>query len=98
MKRFELARRAFQDLQEIWEYVSTDSLDAADRLLEEFYREFQRLAEMPRIGHKREDLTARDVRFWALYSYLIIYKDSEPLRVVRIVHARRDVKTILKRR
>ncbi|MBK9168919.1 MAG: type II toxin-antitoxin system RelE/ParE family toxin [Bryobacterales bacterium] len=47
MKQFKLARRALQDLREIWEFVSQDSFDAADRLLEEFYREFQRLAEMP---------------------------------------------------
>lgn len=98
MKRFELARRALEDLREIWEFVSVDSFDSADRLLEEFYREFQRLAEMPRIGHKREDLTAREVLFWALHSYLIIYKDSDPLRVVRILHGKRDVRAALKGR
>ncbi len=29
---------------------------------------------------------------------LIIYKDSRPLRVARIVHAKRDVKRLLKNR
>ena len=56
MKKFELARRALGDLQEIWEFVSEDSFTAADRLLEEFYNAFQQLAEMPGTGHKREDV------------------------------------------
>ncbi len=97
MNSFELARRALGDLQEIWKFVSEDSFTAADRLLEEFYRTFVQLAGMPGMGHKREDLTDRDVLFWALHSYLIIYKTSQPLRVVRIIHAKRDVKQLLNR-
>lgn len=61
MKRFELTRRAIADLREIWDYVSEDSIEAADRLLDDFYRTFQQLAEMPGMGHKREDLTNRTV-------------------------------------
>jgi plasmid stabilization system protein ParE len=95
VKKFELAKRALSDLQSIWDFVSEDSFDVADRLLEEFYRAFGQLAEMPGIGHKREDLTARPVLFWRLHSYLIVYKDSEPLRVVRIIHGKRDVKKLL---
>lgn len=97
MNKFELARRALGDLQEIWEFVSEDSFTVADRLLEEFYLAFDRLAGMPGMGHKREDLTGRDVLFWTLHSYLIIYKNSQPLRVVRIIHAKRNVKKLLSR-
>lgn len=97
MNKFELARRALGDLQEIWEFVSEDSFTVADRLLEEFYLAFDRLAGMPAMGHKREDLTGRDVLFWTLHSYLIIYKNSQPLRVVRIIHAKRNVKKLLSR-
>ncbi len=97
MSQFELARRAFGDLQEIWEFVAEDSFTAADRLIEDFYRAFERLASVPGMGHKRQDLTERDVLFWALYSYLIIYKSSQPLRIVRIIHAKRDLKKLLRR-
>jgi plasmid stabilization system protein ParE len=81
VKKFELAKRALNDLQSIWEFVSEDSFDAADRLVEDFYRAFGELAEMPGIGHKRQDLTERDVLFWRLHSYLVVYKRSDPLRV-----------------
>jgi len=37
VKRFELARRALGDLQNIWEYVSADGFDAADRLIDIFH-------------------------------------------------------------
>ena len=97
MSQFELGRRAVGDLREIWEFVADDSLTAADRLREEFFGTFRNLAEVPGMGHKREDLTHRDVLFWALYSYLIIYRNSQPLRIVRIIHAKRDVKKLLSR-
>jgi plasmid stabilization system protein ParE len=97
VNQFEMARRALGDLQEIWEFVSEDSFSAADRLLEEFYGTFGKLAEAPGMGHKREDLTHRNVLFWALHSYLIIYRNSRPLRVVRVIHAKRDVKKLLTR-
>ena len=98
MKKFELARRALGDLQDIWEYISEESFDAADRLLEEFYQAFYQLAEMPGIGHKRPDLTPRNVRFWPVHSYLVIYSDSNPLRIVCVIHGKRDVKKLLKKR
>ncbi len=97
MNRFELARRALGDLQGVWEYVSEESFDAADRLLEDFYRTFGQLAEMPGMGHKRADLTTRNVLFWPVHSYLIIYKASSPLRIVRVIHGKRDVKKLLKK-
>jgi plasmid stabilization system protein ParE len=98
VKTFELTKRALADLQSIWAFVSDDSFDVADRLLDDFYGAFNELAAMPRIGHKRDDLTQRNVLFWRLHSYLIIYKDSKPLRIVRIIHGKRDVKSILKNR
>ena len=97
MSQFELGRRAAGDIREIWEFIAEDSFIAADRLLEEFYRTFRKLADVPGMGHKREDLTQRDVLFWALYSYLIVYRNSQPLRIVRIIHAKRDVKKLLAR-
>jgi len=39
------------------------------------------------------------VRFFPLYSYLIVYRpETKPLQVVAILHGRRDVVAILKKR
>lgn len=53
---------------------------------------------MPGMGHKRLDLTQRDVLFWLVHPYLIIYRGSKPLRIVRVVHAKRNVKKLLQKR
>lgn len=58
----------------------------------------RRLAEMPGLGHMREDLVAIDqaLRFWPVYSYLIVYRaETDPLEVVRVLHGARDVRRIL---
>lgn len=53
------------------------------------------------ISNVTTQLTARkpsaNVLFRTLHSYLIIYRDSRPLRIVRIIHAKRDVKKLLGR-
>ncbi len=48
------------------------------------------------MGHLRQDLADEPLRFWAVYSYLIIYReDSDPLEIVRVLHGARDVKSLL---
>ncbi len=96
MKQFKLGRRALRDLQDIWEYLSNDSFDAADRVLEDFHRAFNPTRGDAWNSRKRPDLTPRAVLFWPVHAYLIIYTDSKPLRIARIVHGRRHVKKLLK--
>ncbi|MBV8842151.1 MAG: type II toxin-antitoxin system RelE/ParE family toxin [Bryobacterales bacterium] len=57
-----------------------------------------KLARSPRIGHRRTDLTSRDVLFWRIHSYLIIYQPSDPINVIAVLHASRDVGNILRQR
>lgn len=53
----------------------------------------------PLIGHVRGELTRLPLRFWTLQrypNYIIVYDpESDPLQIIRILHARRDVKRIL---
>ena len=57
------------------------------------------LAESPGTGHWRKDLTDQAVKFFPVYSYLIVYRpDTKPLQVVSILQGRRDVEQILKGR
>jgi plasmid stabilization system protein ParE len=41
MSGFVLHPAAYEDLDEIWEYIAADSLDAADRVREEIYEAIQ---------------------------------------------------------
>lgn len=63
MSGFVLHPEALADLEEIWEYIAADNLDAADRVLEELYEAIHGLISFPQQGHRRSDLTARPLRF-----------------------------------
>jgi plasmid stabilization system protein ParE len=59
----------------------------------------RRLAEQPGMGHARTDLTERPLKFWSVFSYLIVYEpDAAPLRIIAVMHAARDVESVLKSR
>ncbi len=99
MKRFVVTPQAHADLKEIWDYIAEDSFEAADRVVDDFYRAFSQLALEPGMGHKRQDLTKQDVLFWPVHSYLVIYRrQSNPLLIVAVLHGKRHVKKALKNR
>jgi hypothetical protein len=48
-------------------------------------RKFPCLADFLKGGHWRRDLTAAEVRFLAVYSYLIVYRpETKPLQPKRV--------------
>lgn len=97
MADYFFAPEARLDLLEIWEYIAQDNLDAADRVESEVKEILSMLAHNPEAGHIRRDLTSKPVRFWPIYSYLIVYDpEAHPLEVVRILSGYRDVAGLLK--
>ena len=95
-KPFVLTPRAEQDIGDIWDYIAADSIDAADRVLTALEKSIYRLAKTPGCGHLREDLADGRHRFLLIYSYLIVYRfETRPLQVIRVLHASRDVRSIL---
>ena len=98
--RFVLAPQAALDLVEIWRYIKEQtSLTIADRVESAIREKMVFLAETPGAGHSRKDLTDEDVKFFPVYSYLIVYRpQTKPLQVAAILHGRREVERILKSR
>jgi plasmid stabilization system protein ParE len=92
MSSYAFHPEAFADLDEIWEYIAGDNIDAADRVLADIHTTLTTLAASPRSGHRRPDLTERPLRFHvARDEYLIAYApDEEPLWVVAVFHGRRS--------
>jgi plasmid stabilization system protein ParE len=96
MSQFILSSLASRDLDETWEYIAADNIDAADRWVSEIEKALRLLADRPALGHTRKDLTRRPVLFWSAGRYLIIYRaDRQPIEVVRIVSAYRDISRLL---
>jgi plasmid stabilization system protein ParE len=100
MRRYILAPEAALDLIEIWRYLKKKvSIDIAERVERVIREKIVFLASAPGAGHWRKDLTAESVKFFTVYSYLIVYRpETKPLQVVAIVHGNRDVGHILSRR
>ena len=96
MSRYQLSAPARLDLIEIRDFISRDSRIAARKVLAGIRAACRLLAKRPEIGHLRTDLVAEPLRFWPVYSYLIVYRpESEPIEIVRVLHGARDVSAII---
>lgn len=94
---YRLTPSAQSDVDRITDFIAEDNLDAALRVHDALEEAFRHLAEMPAMGHTREDLTERHLKFWSVYSYLIVYDPaSSPLTVIAVLHGARDVERLLK--
>lgn len=97
--RFVFTEEAETQLLEILDHLADESESVAVRVRDAIYDAVGKLAERPGIGHTREDLTDRPLKFWSVYSYLVVYDpESRPLTVVAVLHSARDVEHLLKRR
>jgi len=99
MNEYVLGRAAERDIEELWDYIADESIEAADRLLGQIFDALDELARLPGMGHKREDLTILPVLFWPVGNYLVIYRAMErPIEIVAVVHGKRDVPSFLRLR
>jgi toxin ParE1/3/4 len=83
------------DLNDIWEYIAADNLDAADKVREEIRDAIDLLIASPHLGYRRTDWTSRPLRFKLVREYVIAYApEKKPLWVVAVFHGRRSPRVI----
>ena len=91
MNGYSFHPQALADLDEIWEFLSTDNIDAAGRVIEEILAAIRAVVPFPDAGHRRPDLTSRPLRFLLVRDYLVAYAPEEkPLWVIAVIHGRRN--------
>ena len=91
MSGFRLHPEAYNDIDELWEFIARDSVNAADRVRAKIYERLQKLVKSPHQGHYRRDLTSQALRFIHVYDYLIAYAPKErPLWVIAVIHGSRS--------
>lgn len=97
MKSFVLTKTAERDLDQIKSYlVAKAGPRIARKVFREIQRDLRRIGEEPGSGHARQDLTNRPLKFWPIYSYLVVYDPAtEPVQIIRVLHGMRDVEEIL---
>jgi toxin ParE1/3/4 len=59
---------------------------------------FEFLAATPGMGHPRPDLTPEPVKFWQVFSYLIVYDPArQPIVIARVLHSSQDLEALFRK-
>jgi len=93
-----ISRKVRADLDDIWSYIATESgrLEVADRVIETITNTFLQLSKHPRLGRRRDDLR-KGLRSVASGSYVIIHRvDGNDVRILHVVHGRRDIPAVIR--
>jgi toxin ParE1/3/4 len=97
MREIIFAPLAQRDLQEAWEYIASDNVTAADKLVDHIHRAIEMLAGMPGMGHERRDSPSPRYRFWTVRPYVIAYRySSKRLTIIRLLHGARNFRAELR--
>lgn len=82
---------AENDLNEIWWYIAQDSLDNADKLLDEIEETSRKLAQFANMGRKRDELHP-GLQSFPVGKYLMFYMlISGGIEIVRVLHGKMDI-------
>jgi toxin ParE1/3/4 len=97
MKGYILASAAQRDIAAIRDYyLKKAGYRVAKYILNELLSGFRTISKNPGIGHVREDLTEEPVKFWPVFSYLIVYDpEKRPVEIVRVLHGALDIPSLL---
>lgn len=98
MKTYVLSPAAVADVEQIAAFLDEHASHATEAVLARIRAAMRRVAETPGIGHLRKDLADEPVRFVSVWSYVIVYRLTSPVEIVRVVHGARDVARMLRAR
>jgi toxin ParE1/3/4 len=90
-----LSPRVPDDLEEIADFIATDSPRHAMRLLRDLRAKMKAIARQPELYRLRPEIGA-DARVALVGQYLILFRiHRNAVRIERVVHGGRDLKSIL---
>jgi plasmid stabilization system protein ParE len=88
MRSYFLSKLAENDIDDIVSYIAKENKKAAKAM--------DNLSDNPMIGHTREDLTKKPVRFWPVkWRYLVVCTVSSPIEIVRVLSGYRDFPALI---
>jgi toxin ParE1/3/4 len=91
MPRLRFTRTARADLLEIHDYIARDKPVAARKFTAALEAKCRKLADMPHIGTRRDEL-AEGLRCLSAGNYVIYFTSTtEEVVVVRVLHGARDL-------
>jgi toxin ParE1/3/4 len=93
-----LTLRARAELRDAIRWIGADNPAAARGLNDAVQLAAARIGANPAIGVRRPTLAGDRFRFWSIsrYGYILVYTDqTEPPRIIRIIHMARDLPRLL---
>ncbi|MSP43293.1 MAG: type II toxin-antitoxin system RelE/ParE family toxin [Alphaproteobacteria bacterium] len=95
MPRVQKTVRAENDLEELWLYIASDNLQAADWVLDDIEAQCCLIATQPGMGRLRPEL-APNLRSFPVGRYIILYQTlPDGIEIVRVLHSARDLDVLL---
>ena len=87
-----ITRPAYEDMQNIFEYIAQDNKIAAKKLLEIFKDKFNNITKFPKIGYKPK-FSKRNIRICIVAKhYQIVYsKINEKIFIQRVLTGYQDI-------
>src|SRR5258705_12807663 len=96
MPQARILRSALKDLDQIWLYIARDNIDAAENLVDSIEAAAKRLAQMPGIGRKRDELQP-GLLSYPLDSYILFYyRTRTGIDLLHVYHGSRNVEELFK--
>lgn len=94
MTSYFLTPQAVQDLEEIYDYIAIDNVNAALRFVDLLEEKFLLLTDSPGIGRHRNEL-ASALRSFPAGNYIIFYRPvGEVIQIIRVLHGARDIEAV----
>lgn len=93
-----LLRAAEEDLSEIYEYIASENLKAAEAILTRIEKDLAHLARKPQLGRvpSDEELVRMGYRYLIVTDYLVFYTlEEQTVLIHRIIHGARDYLRLL---
>lgn len=98
MAKYVLTNKAVEDLSKIWDYTyEVWSENQADKYYELIIEAFKEIAEIPALG-KSYAVLSKEILGFKVGKHIVFYRiqKSKEVEIVRVLHARMDLKNRLK--
>lgn len=91
MVNIELKLNAKEDMNQIEEYISRDSIYYANKTIEEIVEKIKYLSMFPYMGRKIPEYNNINLREIIYKSYRILYKVNSSVYILNVIHHSRNI-------
>ncbi len=91
MVNIELKLNAKEDMNQIEEYISRDSIYYANKTIEEIVEKIKYLSMFPYMGRKIPEYNNINLREIIYKSYRILYKVNSNVYILNVIHHSRNI-------